>query len=125
HHIANGACDQHLARLRELDQARRRVHGDPPEPSTQTLALSRVQPGPDLESQWARRRSDGITATDRVRRRTERSEEPISGAVNLASVEPREQFPYGGVMRLDQPHPGSVAQLRGPRGRSDDIGEEQ
>src|SRR5439155_24419946 len=111
-----GGRDQDLSRLGELDQAGRRMHGDAPEPSTQALTLSRVKPGPDLESQRAHRGGDGIATTDRARRRFERSEEPVTGAVNLAPVEPGEELANGGVMRLDHLHPGSVAQLRGSRG---------
>ncbi len=50
HHVADGGRDQDLARLSEPGQPGRRVHGDPSEPPGQMLALTRVKPGPDLET---------------------------------------------------------------------------
>ena len=109
----------------ELHQAGRRMYGDPPDRSVDTLAFARMQARSNLEPERPHRGSDGLPATDRLRRRVERGEEAVAGAVDLISAESGEKFTDLDVMRLDQSQPPPIAERRCQAGRPDDVGEQQ
>src|SRR3990170_3129339 len=88
------------------------------------LAFTRVQPGPNFDSQRPNLLDDRLGTANCARRTIERGEEPIAGRVDLGSAIALEERPHRRVVAFDEFPPRAVAELGGFLRRADDVGEE-
>src|SRR5439155_24276403 len=88
------------------------------------LALAGVQPGSHVDSEVFDRLRDCRGATDRTRRPVEAGEETVAGRVELRAAEAGQLAADQRVVLAEQLAPARIAQLRGFRGRADDVREE-
>src|SRR2546423_1061407 len=117
--VAHRARDEHLARPGERRDARAGVDGDPAHLPVRELALARVQPGAELESEAAHTVADRAGGADRARRPVEGGEEAVAGRVHLAAAVAAKLGANRGLVRLEQLAPAAGAELDPPlrRGR--------
>ena len=76
------------------------------------FALTRVETGPDAESEFRNRLYDRAGATHCTGRAVEAREEAVASRVDLTSAKADELLPHKRVMALDQVTPARVTQLR-------------
>jgi hypothetical protein len=83
-----------------------------------------MQAGPDRDAQLGDCRDDPISGANRLGRLTKRSEEPISGGVDLSTTEPAELSANRSVVGRNELPPGAVPKAGGPVGRPHDVREQ-
>ena len=96
----------------------------PPTSSPQSSHLARVDAGPDREPEVTYSAGDPLRAPDRARGSVERREDPVSRQLDEAAPEPCDLRPHLGVVSVEQRAPLAVAELGGPPGGIDDVGEQ-
>ncbi len=97
HEVLDRPRNEYLAWARERRDSRGDVDRDARELPVDQLALARVQPGPDFESERRDRLRNCASTANAHRRSVERREEPIAGGVDLAAAEAFELTPDDGV----------------------------
>ena len=103
--------------------ARADVHGDPTDVVATDLALAGVQPGAHLDAERLHRVADRHGAADRSLRTVEHRQKAVTRRAHLTAPKPSELRPHDGVVRIEQRMPVTVADLRRPARRVDDVGE--
>jgi hypothetical protein len=83
-----------------------------------------MQAGPHRDAQLGDCRDDPISGANRLGRLTKRSEEPISGGVDLSATEPAEFSANRSVVGRNELPPGAVPKAGGPVGRPHDVREQ-
>ncbi len=87
-HVFHGLRDQHVVRPAERAHPRADVDGDAAHGVTVELDLAGVQPGADLDAEFAHAGDDGGCASQRLAGRGERREEPVPSGIDLPAVIP-------------------------------------
>jgi hypothetical protein len=100
------------------------VHGNPADLLAGRLGLSGMQAGPDRDAQLGDCRDNPISGANRLGRLTKRSEEPVSGGIDLSTTEPAELSADRGVVRRHELPPGPVPEAGGQVGRPHDVREQ-
>ena len=88
------------------------------------LDLAGMHAAPHIEVERARRVDDARAAADRARRSVEGREEPIAEGLDLPPAKARDLLAQQAVVLIEQLAPAAVAELSGPLGRADDVGEQ-
>jgi hypothetical protein len=83
-----------------------------------------MQAGPDRDAQLGDCRDNPISGANRLGRLTKRSEEPVSGGIDLSTTEPAELSANRSVVRRHELPPGPVPEAGGQVGRSYDVREQ-
>ena len=100
------------------------VDRDPADLAVDGLDLAGVDAGPDLDPEVPDAGSDGLGAMDGTGGSIERREEAVAGRIDLRAREPLKLASDDLVMGRDEVAPGGIADLGGPCGGTDDIGEQ-
>src|SRR6266536_4267175 len=122
--ILHRAGHQHLARLGARGDASTDIHRYPRELLADDLALACMQARSHLQAEIAHAEIDRACAADGADRAVEGSEETIAGRIQLSAAESIQLRANGHMMTPDEIRPRPVTQLRSPRGRADDIREQ-
>ena len=100
------------------------MNRDPLDPGLGDLELTGVQAGADLEVELPDRVPDCTRTADRPRGPVEGGEESVAGDPDLLAAEPLQMVSDERVMLVEECCPAPVAELGGPLGGADDVGEE-
>jgi hypothetical protein len=100
------------------------VDGNPADLLAGSLGLSGMQAGPDGDPQLGDCRDNPIGGANRLRRLTKRSEEPVSGGIDLSTTEPAELSANRGVVGRNELPPGPVPEAGGQIRRPHDVREQ-
>src|SRR5262245_6021668 len=84
HQILDRAAHEHFTRLRLPRHARTDMHGDSANLVPDALALPRVQPGTDGNTQGRHGITESARTTDRARGAVKRREETVTCRIDLA-----------------------------------------
>src|SRR5262249_34969786 len=98
HQVLHRAGDEDLARCAARRHPGADVAADASHVFAHQLALTRVQPGPDLDPERADAVADGARAADGSRRSVEGRKEAIADRLHLAPAEPHEFAADEGVV---------------------------
>src|SRR5207245_1380695 len=120
----HGARHEHLPWLRLLRHPGPDVHGDAADLAVHDLALAGVQARADLQAEPPHDLGDRAGTADGTGGAVEAGEEAVPGHIELGAAEAEELAANQRVVSLEEVPPGAVAELRRPRGRADDVGEE-
>ena len=85
--IAHGAGDEDFTGARLAEDARRDVHGEPPDVGVEQLALARMDAHADLDAQCLGVRAQRLCTADGMRRAVERGEVAVAGALDHRAAE--------------------------------------
>ena len=123
HQISNRARGQYLVRARHRCYPGTGVHGDPSQFPVYQLTFPGMQARADLQPEFGDRGEDAAGAADCPPGPVEARQEPVAGDIDLVAAKTIELLANRFVMPLAEIPPASIAQLRGARSRTDDIGE--
>src|SRR5436309_6079915 len=121
--ILDGPRDEDLAGRRRRGDSRADVHGDTGDLLARDFAFARVEPGADDETQSGYRIADRLGAADRARRTVKGGEEAVPRRVDLPPAEAADLVADAILKALEKIPPAAVAELLGPLGRADNVGE--
>src|SRR5262249_30266672 len=124
HQVLDGAGDEHLGGRGGRYYPRPDVHGDAPYVVVRQFALARMKAGPDLDPERANLIADRAGAVDRTGGSIEGRQAAVPHRVGLSAPMPLEFSSDDPVVRVEERAPRTIAQCRGPPGRTHDIGEE-
>src|SRR3989442_2780118 len=130
--VETGACDEILHRARHQDLARPRLchdaracmDGHAGELVIHALALARVAPGADFDTEAPHGITDALGATYGPGRPVECCEEAVAGTVDLTPTVAIDLLADDWVVTPEEIAPGAVAERDGPFGRADEVSEE-
>src|SRR6185369_1355382 len=100
------------------------VYGDAADVATPELDLARVQTGADLEPERVDGGTDRQRAPDGAGRTVEGGEHAVTRHLDLGPAMAHELATHDVVVPIEEHAPGLVALPARPRGRSDDVREE-
>ena len=91
------------------------MHGNAGDLAVDDLALSGVDTGSHLDSEFPHRLDDRARTRDRACGAVEASEESVAGRVDLDTTETEKLAPYGRMVLREQLAPAAIAELGGAR----------
>jgi hypothetical protein len=100
------------------------VDGEPSEVVASDLALAGVESDTDFDSQVACGFADGLGAANGPRRTVKGCDKAVACSVDLVATKASELLAHGSIVSIQGQTPALVAERRGLRGRSNDVGEE-
>ena len=108
--VLDGSRDENLARAGHPGNPRSDVHGDSCYLLSAHLALTRMDPGSNCETEFMRVGHDSLRAEDRPSGTIKGCEEPIACGVDLGAAEARELTTYGSPVPSEEFGPIAVAE---------------
>jgi signal transduction histidine kinase len=122
--VVHGPGHQHLPGARSRHHPRGQVHGDAADIGAADLHLAGVQARADLHADPAQPVAQGGGAADAAARPVEDGQHAVPGRLDQPTAEAVDQLAGEPVVGVQQLAPAAVADLPGPLGRADDVGEQ-
>jgi hypothetical protein len=120
--IFYGTRDKNFAWLRRRSHASGNVNGNPADIAIAQLDFSRVHACANLNPQFRNAITNTARASNRTSRPVECGDECVTNGLNLAAAKPSQLFTHQSMMRIEKVAPPTVAELRRPFSRADDVG---
>src|SRR5262249_48468889 len=122
--VAHGGGNKNLAAACELRDARRYVNGDTADVVSVNIDFARMETTPDIDAEWAHLVDDRRGAAHGTGRTVKGRKKPVAQGLDLTTAKPSELLAHRIVMAVEQIAPSSVAKLRRPSRRVDDVSEQ-